>query len=162
MRNRAFTLIEVLVSLAIFSGLFLALALILTTGKQIYSSVTNSILLRQNARNAMDRIVREVRESNASIVTSTTTDPPISTISFGGPRYKTPAGALCQIRYSLANGQILREYPPGTIKPVANSVTQLYFEKAGSQLKVQITVAKTVDHRLIEFTLVEKVRMRNE
>ena len=161
MKKSAFTLIEILISLVIFSGLFVALAAILVTGNRIYSGVMNAMDLRQNARNAMERIVRELRESNAVTVTPDPVDPDSSSITFWGPRYKDASGALCPIRYSLANGKIWREFPPGTIKPVAIDVTRLDFTLADPQVDVLVRTAKTADQQLLEFSLKQKVRMRN-
>lgn len=162
MSQRSFTLIEVLVSLAVFSTVLVLLAVVIVSGNQIYSGVTHFVELRQNARNAMDRIVREVRESNSSTVITDPNNAGSMILSFYGPRFKDAAGALQPVRYSLDNGQVRREFPPGTVNAVAIYATQLSFVDAGPQIDIYIKVAKTVNNRPIEFSLNQKVRMRNE
>jgi type II secretory pathway pseudopilin PulG len=162
MNRKAYTLLEVLVSMIVFAGLFLPMFAILNSGNQIFFVVTNSIELRQQARNAMDRIVREVRESNQSTVTVDALDPNSSTLSFYGPRYKDAGGAFQPIKYSLVSGRIMREFPPGDIKPIAVKVTRLYFNKVGPQLEILIKVENPLADRPLELTLTQKVRMRNE
>lgn len=161
MNRQAFTLIEVLVSLSIFACLLLALTEVLLGGNKIYSAVMDSIELREHARNAMDRIVREVRESSSTTVTVDPDNAGSYILSFRGPRYLV-AGVSQPIEYSLSDRKIYREFPPSTSVPIAIDVDQLYFNKSGSQLDILIRTAMTSDGRPIEFTLNQKVRMRNE
>jgi prepilin-type N-terminal cleavage/methylation domain-containing protein len=155
MNKKAFTLIEVLLSAAIITVLFAVMFSMLKSGNELYSGITTSIEVRQNARNAMDRIVRETRESNSSTITTESVD--ADRISFTSPRF-----GLVPIVYSLVNGQILREYPPGTSKPVAINATRLKFSKTGPQIDVLIQTEKATEGRNLAFVLKQKVRLRNE
>lgn len=162
MRKKAFTLIEVLISVAILSALIVALSAVLLTGEQIYSTVTASINVRQSARNAMDRMVRELRESSASVVMADVINPNSSKISFSGPRYKDAEGVLQPIQYFLSAGRIMREFPPDTVHPVADHVSRLSFVKTGTQVNILIEMLEMTNKRPIVFVLTQKVRPRNE
>ncbi len=162
MKRKAFTLIEVLVSVAIMMVLMAALSAVLITGQQIYSSVTTSVTIRQAARNAMDRIVRELRESSSSVVTVDPIYADSSSISFYGPRYLDAAGVAQPIRYFLSDKKIMREFPPNTASPVADHISRLSFVKAGTQTSILIEAAETADKRPLVFVLTQKVRPRNE
>jgi hypothetical protein len=130
-------------------------------GDHIYSTVTTSMDIRQSARNAMERIVREVRESNASTITTISAS--ADRISFTSPRFKNAGGALVPLVYYLnTSGQVIREYPPNTLTPVASDITQLKFFKTGPQLDITISAAKTANKRPFSYYVKQKVRLRNE
>lgn len=159
--ERSFTLAEILVVVVITPILLAVLFSIMNTGNQIYSTVTASMDIRQNARNAMERIVREVRESNSSTVT--TDRPNADRVSFTTPRFKDAYGVQQPLVYFLnTSGQVIREYPPGTLTPVASGVTSLVFVKTGPQLDIAVTTAQTADRRPLSYSIKQKVRLRNE
>jgi prepilin-type N-terminal cleavage/methylation domain-containing protein len=160
MNNKAFTLIEVLVTALIITVLFAVMFSMLKSGSELYSGITASIEVRQHARNAMDRIVRETRETNSGTITQLSADS--YHISFTSPRFKDGGGNLVPIQYYLSNGQIMREYPPGTAKPVAINATRLTFSKTGPQIDVLVQTEKTENGRTLVCVLKQKVRLRNE
>ena len=164
MNKKAFTFIELLVAVAIASILFLATSMVIVSGHRIYSGVLGSIDLRQHVRNGMDRIVREVRESNGSKVTLDQINQGSSEISFTGPRYKNQQGVLCPVRYYLSDRKIIREYPPNTLTVVAIDIDRLSFIKDEGAPVVQISIesSKDVQGKLLTFVLTQKVRLRNE
>jgi prepilin-type N-terminal cleavage/methylation domain-containing protein len=156
MNKKAFTLIEVLISAVIITVLFAVMFSMLKSGNELYSGITTSIEVRQNARNAMDRIVRETRESNSSTITTINANADL--LSFTSPRF--PLGP---IKYYLSNGQVIREYPPNTSKPVAIDATKLQFVKTGPQIDVFLQMEQTTSEgRRLVFILNQKVRLRNE
>jgi type II secretory pathway pseudopilin PulG len=162
MRNKeAFTLIEILVVSIIIPLLLVVMFIVMNAGNQIYATVTASMDIRQSARNAMERILREVRESNSSTVTTISAD--ADRIIFKTPRFKDINGVLVPIAYSLnSSGQIIREYPPNTFNPIAVDVTQLKFVKAGPQLDIAINTEQVVNKRPLSYSIKQKVRLRNE
>ena len=66
--RKGFTLVELMVSITIFVVLVMALYGILRTGMSVYLTDGMLLDLQQEARNGMDRIVREVRQSKASSI----------------------------------------------------------------------------------------------
>ncbi len=154
MKKKAFTLIEVLITTVIIATLLLGLMSIVMSGNQIYLQVTDSIEIRQAARNAMDRIVRELRESNGAPSAEELALHP-SDITFTGPR-------LPSVRYFLSNGNIMREYPAGTIQSIAVNVTDLVFVRSGPQVDITIQATQDTGTPPLTFLLKQKVRLRNE
>jgi prepilin-type N-terminal cleavage/methylation domain-containing protein len=160
--KRAFTLVEVLIVVMIMPLLLAVIFVVMDSGNKIYSAVTVSMDIRQSARNAMERILREVRESNNSAVTVLSTN--ADRITFTTPRFKDAGGVQIPISYYLnaASGQIIREYPPNTLKPVAVDVTKLKFVKSGPQLDITINTSQLDHKRLLSYYIKQKVRLRNE
>jgi type II secretory pathway pseudopilin PulG len=159
--KKAFTLVEMLMVCLIVPLLLTVIFVVTQAGNQMYSTVTVSMDIRQSVRNAMERIVRETRESNNSTVTTISTN--ADRISFTSPRFKDVNGIQVPIAYFLnTSGQIIREYPPNTLKPVAVDVTQLKFVKTGPQLDITISAAKLSNRGLLTYSIKQKVRLRNE
>jgi len=159
--KRSFTLIEVLIVSIIIPLLLAVIFILMNTGNKIYATVTVSMDIRQNARNAMERILREVRESNNSTITPITINS--DRISFTSPRFKDSNGVQVPLAYFLnTNGHVIREYPPNTFTPVAVDVTKLKFLKTGPQLDITINTAQNVDTRPLFYAIKQKVRLRNE
>jgi len=159
--KKGFTLMEVLMVSLIVPLLLSVIFVVMVSGDQIYSTVTVSMDLRQSARNAMERILREVRESNASTVTTISTN--ADRITFTTPRFKDINDVLIPLTYFLnSSGHIIREYPPNTLTPVAVDVTLLKFVKTGPQLDITIMSEKTANKRPLSYSIKQKVRLRNE
>jgi prepilin-type N-terminal cleavage/methylation domain-containing protein len=160
-QKKAFTLIEVLMVSLIVPLLLMVIFIVMRGGDQVYSTVTVSMDIRQSSRNGMERILREVRESNASTITTISAN--ADRISFTTPRFKDGSGVLVPIVYFLnTSGQIIREYPPNTRKPVAVDITGLKFLKTGPQLDIAISAAKASNRGLLTYSIKQKVRLRNE
>lgn len=160
--KKAFTLIEVLIVALIIPLIFAVIFMLTKAGNEIYGTVTVSMDIRQSARNAMERIIRETRESNGSVVMTISAD--ADRVSFTTPRFKDINGVLVPIAYYLdtTNGQVVREYPPNTLTPVAADVKQLKFFKTGPQLDITIRTEKMNNTMLLTYAIKQKVRLRNE
>lgn len=151
-RARGFTLVELLVSVGIFSFLLMSLYGIMQTGTAVYFADTALLQLQQNARNGMGRIIREVRESRASAVMFI--DQHSDRIFFSTPTQS-------HVMFYRDGNNLVREYSGQTVI-VATDIVHLRFTKAGTQLTVDIGAGKTVYNRPIAFSLVETVKLRNE
>ncbi|MGD9015278.1 MAG: hypothetical protein PVI33_04570, partial [Candidatus Omnitrophota bacterium] len=68
------------------------------------------------------------------------------------------------IRYYLnvEDNQIIREYPVGTQKIIANNVSSLAFSLNGEALGIQLSCTDTVRGRDLSFSLGGEVKFRNE
>ena len=111
--------------------------------------------MEQQTRNAIDRIVRQVRQASSQTITanynSTTNDKIVFTIP-------TATG----IQYYLNGTNLVREYPAGTTYNIASNISLLKFTLTGSLLQIQVNANKTMYSQTISFLLTEKVRLRNE
>ena len=148
---KSFTLVEILVAVVIFGLVIAGLIMILNSGFLAYNTDSCLLGLQQNARVAMDRMVRELREGLPG------------TIINGGNQitFNTPNENGIRYYYDAINNRIMREYPAGTNTILANNITNLNFPPLiGSLLEIQIT-AVNPQRPNINFFLRERVRFRN-
>ena len=151
--NSGYTLVEALISIALLSVILLGVYGVLQTGSTVTTNDEALLQTQQQARNAMDRIVREVRQSSA--LTVTVIDSSSDKATFTIP---TATG----IQYYLSGTNLVREYPSGTLLTVANSIAYLKFTLAGSLLTINLRADKVLFGKTVSFPLIEQVRLRNE
>lgn len=111
-KQTGFTLIEVLVSSTLFILVLLAVTATYTVGQRIYTQSTANNELWQNARSALDRMSREIRQTSEIVTTlpPTSTDPdnpPAQELIFKNGHNTS---AVSYIRYYLIGTNIYREY----------------------------------------------------
>jgi type II secretory pathway pseudopilin PulG len=158
MNRKAYTLVEAMISVLLLSVVLLGVYGVLQTGNAVFMKDMALLDMQQQTRNAMDRIVREVRQASSQAVdvnyNSTTND----RISFNIP--SIPIGTL--IRYYLSGTDLVREYPAGTVRKVASNIGVLKFTATGALLEIQIRADKSQYGQLTSFNLNGQVRLRNE
>ncbi len=152
-KTDGYTLVEILLSLGILSFLLLCAYGVLETGNSVTVQDNALVTAQQQARNAMDRIVREVRGSSTAAITVINADS--DRITFTIP---TATGVM----YYLSGANLVREYPSGTTVKVANSIGRLKFTVSGSLLQVDLRADVSTFGRTVSFPLKQKVRLRNE
>jgi len=157
---RGFTLVEILVGVLIFAFLMSAIFAILNIGDITYNNDICLLNLQQQARLAMDGMVRELRQSSSSDISIVSDSEIIFNISPETYGYEW----IGPIRYYLdvPNSQIIREYPAGTEKIIANNVDNLVFSLNGRKLDIQLSCAEVVRQRNLSFSLIGEVKFRNE
>ena len=150
---KAFTLLEVLVSVVILSLIITGIYSVLNVGNITYNIDLGILDLQQNARQAMDWMVREIRESS----------PPNIEIGGGNNQitFDTPNEQDIQYYRNTQENQIIREYPTGTTRILANNIEGLNFYLNGNLLEILVTAGK-VQTQDLNFFLKEQVRLRNE
>ncbi len=156
---RGFTLLEILVSVGILSFLIAGIFAVLNVGDMNWHLDMGLLDLQQQARQTMNGMIRELRQSKASAITVNST----SDISFSVPPQTYGDTWIGPIRYYLdtQTQQIKREYTSAT-KILANNINSLNFSLSGNIMQIQLGAAKTVKQRALSFFLTEKVRLRNE
>jgi len=150
-----FTFAETMVSTLIFSILAIAILSVLTIGQKAWHSDTGKVELQQQARLAMDGMTREIRESSSAGITQPADGANSARLDF------TTAEAAGTISYYLENNQLIREYPVGTEKILANDVETVDFSLSADVLIIQLDLGKTVYGADLNFSLKEQVRLRN-
>jgi type II secretory pathway pseudopilin PulG len=148
-----YTLVEALISMALLSFILLGVYGVLATGNTIIINDNAILEVQQQARNGMDRIVREVRESSSQTIAVLAVDS--DRITFTTPNE-------VGIQYYRSGTNLVREYPSGTARNVANGLARLKFTLSGTLLTINIRADKTLYGRTVSFPLVENVRLRNE
>ena len=151
--KKAFTLIEIQVSLAIFIVLAAGLYQVLDVGMTAYTIDNNTLTLRQELRRSMDSFVREVRECRSHVVMKT--DDNNDKISFNtfdksGVEYYNDAG-----RFS-------RRYPVTTVRLLAPHMTRFKLSLKDHLLRVEMQAGDLFFRKMIVVSLTEDVRLRNE
>ena len=147
--KKGLTLVELLVALAILTLVVGGIFCMTNMGYFTYSSESTLMDLMQQARNGMDRMVREIRASSA--VTLPTSDKVIFT---------TPTAS--GVQYYRSGTQLIREYPSGTTHAIANNIALLNFTLNGSLLQIQVRADKTISSKTYSYSFMEKVHLRNE
>ncbi len=153
MKTNGYTLIEALISIAILSFILMGVYGVLATGNTVITNDNAILEMQQQARNAMDRIVREVRESSTQTIT--VIDANSDRITFTTPNE-------IGIQYYRSGTNLVREYPSGTTTNVASNIAYLKFTLAGTLLKISIRADKSIYTKTMSFPLTENARLRNE
>lgn len=164
-----FTLIEIMVTFVIMSFIVWSIYAIFNMADKTWNFDMGIVDLQQDARQAMDKMVKEIRQTRSSIViitggTQISFQVPID-ITTSPVTYSTP------ISYYLESNQIIREYPVNEKAVLANNIDNLNFTRTGDIVEIELTATKTVRGRTLCFpspcqnpknTLLEKVMTRNE
>ena len=150
---KGYTIIEAIISILLLAFILLGLYGVLFTGNTITTNDNALVEMGQQARNGMDRIVREVRESSTQTIT--VIDANSDKITFTTPNETG-------IQYYRSGTNLVREYPSGTLKNVASNIAYLKFTLTGTLLKISLRADKAIFTKTVSFPLVENVRLRNE
>lgn len=158
-----FTLAEIMVVAAIVAIIAAAVICIFVAGKRTWFISSAQVATQQAARNAIDRMSRELIFSSpleADIGTSG------DTITFRIPASVGADGDITwtgTIQYSLNAGQIIRTMASQT-DVLANNIQALQFSPLGSRgIELEVTAQKyTLDGRNIEYPLSSQLYYRNE
>ncbi len=150
---KGFTLAEILVSVAIALFVISGIYAVLNVGNITWFTDMGMLDLQQNARQGMDGITRELRQSASSDIA----------ISSAGEKIEFSVPNVTDtVAYYLDAGQLIREHPPGVEKVIANDVNSLNFLSNAGIVTIQLGLEKTAQKRNLSFSLREKVRLRNE
>jgi len=159
---RGFTLVEVLVSATILGILAAGIYGVLDAGNKMYYNDMGLLELQQSGRQGMEAMINELRE--AGNIQITTLDNDTDQILFNsykgiGVQYYRDINDLNSD--GIVN-QIIREYPLGSRRVLANNVTRLKFLHTSHYLTIEIRTEKTIRQRPLSFSLKENVALRNE
>ncbi|MDD5097550.1 MAG: prepilin-type N-terminal cleavage/methylation domain-containing protein [Candidatus Omnitrophica bacterium] len=158
---RAFTLVEVLIVALIFSFLALGITQVVNLGNVTFPVDLGQIQLQQQTRQAMQWMTRELRQASGPVTTGS------NRITFNS---FSDAGLTYYLDTADANGdglvnQILREFPAGTRRIMANNISSLTFTCDGPPIRlirIDVAAGRTILGRALDFSLTEQVRLRNE
>jgi len=161
--KKAFTLAEVLITVLLLAVIVMAIYSVLNLANSYYPVDMGLLDLQQQARQGMEWITREARQSSSKSgnITITTISSDVDSITFTTP---TRSG----VYYYLNGSNLMREYPSGATRIVARNITRLKFTRTDdavnhtSILTIEIRSAQTVLRKPLSIQLIEKVRVRNE
>lgn len=160
---KAFTLIEILISAVILSLVILAVFFTFNIGETNWRSDMGRLDVHQQARQAMHGMIREIRQSSSSNVTLTNSGAQIE--------FYIPDVSNSITYYLNDSGQIIREHPAGSIRPIASDISRVCFcwdsitDSCGTScldvMLIHIEASKSVRQQMMTFNLTEKVKLRN-
>ena len=167
--KKGFTFIEALVSIVIMAVIVTGIFAVLRVVSASWDIDMGLLELQQQARQAMDGMTREIRQAKQQTGRLITITNAGKKLTFYIPGYTS------SVNYDLVGNRIIREHPPNTTKVLANNVNDLSFccwaiggASCGTDctglhfLKIQMSVSKTVRSRMLSYSLLEEVRLRNE
>jgi prepilin-type N-terminal cleavage/methylation domain-containing protein len=153
MNNRhGFTLVEVITAVCIVAIILGAALMTLIASDSAYKRNTEQLYYQQQARNAMERIVRSLRESQSSLVVVNKNGN--DRVVFSTP--KVSGAAFCVVDQMLVS-----ESSTGIQTPVASAIQRLKLVKEGDSIRIDLSAGKDLA-RGPSFSLVQVVQLRNE
>lgn len=165
-----FSFVEILISLVIFSTVMIFVYSILASGRSSWYTADTAIYIQQQARQSLDFMTKELRQSSASIIDSS--------VPVDGTNYTQITFQTCQgwnataeaidwssnITYSLNAGkQIYRNATDGLSPVLANDIDILGFRRQTAnivEIYIKGSKANVLD-RNVSFTLNSQVSLRN-
>ena len=181
-KNKAFTLVEVLVVTFISLILFSAIFMVLNMGEFQNRIGSTRIDVQQEVRRALDWMIKDLRQTNRNIINVTNASA-LTFVGLGTPEvFELPDFAICQgfaagtivwspytINYDLdaPNQTVIRTRSDTGQELKFNHINNLIFTKIGtSTLQIDISgqkVAKSSSAGNITqvFNLTEEIRLRN-
>ena len=169
-RDRGFSFVEILISLVIFSTVIVFVYSILASGRSSWYTADTAIYIQQQARQALDFMTKELRQSNAAIINPS--------VPVDGTNYTEITFQTCQgwnstseqidwsddITYNLTAGNQIYRSSTDSLSPVlANDIDVLGFRRqTDNVVEIFIEGSKTSAlNRTVEFSLNSQVRLRN-
>ncbi len=147
-----FTLIEALISTALMIIIAGIVFVAFNTASSVGFINTDFIYLQQQTRQTIDGMSREIRQNRVADGVN---------ISSGCARIDFTIGGNAISYYLNANSQIIREYPAGTTRIIANRISSLCFSAGGNIVQINVTATTNSQGRNLSFALAAKVAMRN-
>lgn len=160
--RRGFTLLEVLISAVIFTFLIIGITEVLNIGNWAFPTDLGWVDLQQQSRQAMGWMTKELREGKNIQITVINTDSDqitFNTIDKNGVKYYRD---IDDVNNDGVVNQVIREYPAGTRKILANYITRLKFSQSNPILRIDVRSDQTVRKKALSFSLTEQLRLRNE
>lgn len=158
-KKPGFTLVEVLLSTAILTFILAGLYAVFNVGNLSYGTDTKLLDLQQDARLAMDWMVREIRQAFPATLT------PFPLVNSNTINFDTFLTDNITYSHNINTKQIIRNEPldPIPARVIANNieVLNLNYLPARRILEIEIEVEHPQRPDL-SFSLTEQVRLRNE
>lgn len=160
---KGFSLVELLVSLVILSIVLGFIFSILHSGKTTWETADTVIEVQQQARQALDFMVKELRQSSDSVISGVPDDGSnYTSVSFSIPtQWNDTAGQIDwspTIEYSLVNNQIFRNASDGQPPYLANHINSLIFRRQATNV-IEVFIEALKNER--GFSLNSQVTLRN-
>jgi len=157
--QRGFTFIEAMMVTVIFVFLMIGVTQVLNLGNDTFPLDLGQVDLQYQARQGMQWLTRELREASNIQINNGLQQIIFDNYNGEGIKYFRDSS---DINGDGLSNQIIREFPAGTRRVVANCVSSLAFTLNHPLLRIDINTAQTVKGRPLVFSLSQQVRLRNE
>jgi len=166
---RGITLIEILLTVLIFSFIAAAIFLVLGIGKASWYTGDVETVLSQDIRRALTVMNSQLRQSSSSVISGVpANDNYYAAITFKLPEGIADNGSIIwseNINYSLnVNHQII-SLKSGASSILANNINSLQFRRPSGNpdiIEIYITAQKnTIQGRSLQDSITSSVKMRN-
>ena len=162
--KKGFTLVEALVSIGLVSLIITAIFSVLSIADLSWQTDTNLLELQQHVRMTMDSIAKEVRNSVPGTIYSSVPEYLTFYVYVKNPldpyeyvQSPTP------IMYTFDKAaKEIKRYNYGTTRVLAKDISNLSFSLSGEMLEIRINASKIVKGKVISYSMLDKVRLRNE
>ena len=150
--KKGFTIVEVVVTLAIFLIVIGAIHQIFVAGQRAWDSDLSLLDLQQSTRRGLHSVTREIRAASLESISIENN----SEIEFDTPDEDN-------IQFFLNDDdQLIRQDSLEGQRVLAIDITDVYFNVTGGIVEVRLAAEKTVRGRVLEFSLRTKVKVRND
>jgi len=186
--KKGFTIVEVMITLAIFTIVVGAIHHVFIAGQKAWNSDLSLLDLQQSTRRGLHSVAREIRAARVASITM-----PVGCDHLSSPEncneviFNPLTGNNIKFFHYSSEKQLVRESPSGTncdvtwdedkCRVLANDVTETYFccshgESDGScvcsttydilEIRVRTEKEKTTQAEALDFSLGTKLKVRNE
>lgn len=175
---KGFTLIEILIVVAIFSVVMTFIYSIMASGRSSWYTADTAIYVQQQARQALDVMAKELRQSSTSVISGVPADDVnYTSITFRIPEDTDSDGDVLNSTYDVewsnpisysrnANSQIYRNATDAQPSILANNINSLLFRRQSATpniVEIYIQGNKTSAlNRNVSFSLNSQVKVRNQ
>ncbi|MDD5746965.1 MAG: prepilin-type N-terminal cleavage/methylation domain-containing protein [Candidatus Omnitrophica bacterium] len=155
---KGFTLVELIVSVAILSFIVIATTSLFSAGHDVFETSSGSLDMQRLIRQSVGGMAQELRQSSRSDIVIAGDG---STIECRIPTAIDPLTKSDTISYRLVNNQLVREHPAGTQKVLALNIDSLTFSLDDAVLSIQVQARVRMHKREVSFTIQERVTLRS-
>ena len=162
--QKGFSIIEVLMSTAIFSLISLVVLSVLIVTQVVWNDSIINVKMQDEAKKPIQAMIKELKEADPSSPIGITISADQRTITFAVPQTisATAITAWTQISYSFdaATGQVTRTSNSQS-SVIGRQISALTFSRSGSMITVNLTATgTTVQGRTLSTTLTSEAKMR--
>jgi prepilin-type N-terminal cleavage/methylation domain-containing protein len=169
MSLKGFSLVEIIVVLFIFLLILGAIFGLMSVGRKSWYIGNTQVQVQQEARRAVEKMAKELRQSATSKVDISADDLWHNTVTFQVAQGLDGAGAIQwsdSIQYSLNNGQVIRNSTDGEAPVLANNALSLGFRRPSTapniiQINVETSKNAVLVGQTLTWSLTSQVRLRN-
>lgn len=173
---KGFSLIEALITLVIFSLIFIAMFSIMNQGLKTWHIADINIEVQQDARRAVMAMERQLHQTRTSQIAQPANGTYYTTLSFKLPQDTDGDGDLINstgniewsnfITYSRnGSNQLIRTNSDGSISVLAQNITNLQFRRySGNPKVIEITITArkaTAADKSSQVNIISLVKVRN-